>query len=129
MPMMGHLKNPFTDIRDTPAGPDECRFGYYKAVTSSNITVELGASKNAGLYQYTFPKGENANIVVDVSHVLQPVIGEGLRYLNGKIEVLSDRSYNGVGQYLYQDGKAINITFCGYFNDAAKGECWLTWDS
>ncbi|MEZ4798132.1 MAG: GH92 family glycosyl hydrolase [Flavobacteriaceae bacterium] len=41
--------------------------GYYKVdLDSYNITAELTASERVGFHQYTFPKSENAHIILDL---------------------------------------------------------------
>ena len=43
--------------------------GYYKVLLDDdNIGVELTVSKRAGLQRYTFPKGKNANVILDLQH-------------------------------------------------------------
>jgi putative alpha-1,2-mannosidase len=70
MPVLVDIPNPLDNLNDTRKVPDNSSVGYYKASLGSNITVELGATSRAGYYQYTFPIGKQANVVVDVSHVL-----------------------------------------------------------
>ena len=122
MPILGNIKNPFGDVQDTAVGPDRYGHGYYKAVTGSNITVELRASNHSGIYQYTFPAEHTANVIVDISHVFQPSQGQELTYKAGAFEVLSDRSYKGTGHYIGRNESAHNVSFCGYFDNAVDGK-------
>lgn len=77
--------------------------GYYKAVTSEDVVVELAATSRAGMYQYTFPRNikKNGNVLVDVSHVLPSFRRQGLSqgYAGGHIEVAEDGHYEGYGVY------------------------------
>lgn len=46
---------------------EEASPGYYKVdLDSYNITVELTASERVGFHQYTFPKSNNAHIILDM---------------------------------------------------------------
>lgn len=106
MPVVGVIDNPLSQNTDTRTQPDETEVGYYKSYLGSGVVVELGASERAGLYQYTFPGGNGsgqANVIVDVSHVLPSYRGQGLgqNYLGGKIEVVDgdDFHYEGYGYY------------------------------
>ena len=43
--------------------------GFYQVYLEDyNIDVALTASKRAGFHQYTFPKSEQANIILDLEH-------------------------------------------------------------
>lgn len=42
--------------------------GYYKTQLKSGVTVELSASRHAGIMKYSFPEGEK-HVLIDVSHV------------------------------------------------------------
>jgi predicted alpha-1,2-mannosidase len=123
MPVLGDIDNPLKDLNDTRVGTDVTSVGYYKASLGSGITVELGATARAGLYQYTIPAGKKANIVVDVSHVLPSYRGQGLsqNYLGGNITILKDGHYEGSGSYNNGWNRAApwEIFFCGYFDAPA----------
>ncbi|KAL3419953.1 glycosyl hydrolase family 92 protein [Phlyctema vagabunda] len=123
MPVLGTIANPLLDLNDTRASPDVTSVGYYKSVLGSGITVELGATSRAGIYQYTFPTGEQANVVVDVSHVLSSYRGNGWEqhFSGGNITISADGHYEGFG--VYNNGWNIapnwKIFFCGYFESPA----------
>ena len=104
MPVLGAVQNPLADHNDTRASPDQPELGYYKSSLASGITVELVATEKAGMYKYTFPKTDEPNVVVDVSHVLPSFRGMGLEqhYLGGSIAVEKDDGktfYKGYGSY------------------------------
>lgn len=107
MPVVGDVENPLLDHNDTRASTDVTRVGYYKVNTGSGVTLELAASKRAGLYNYTFPStAASTNVIVDVSHVLPSYRGQGLgqNYLGGNITVIpspdgSSLRYEGSGSY------------------------------
>lgn len=49
-------------------GKDTAEVGYFKTQLKNGVTVELSASRHAGIMEYSFPKGEK-HVLVDVSHV------------------------------------------------------------
>lgn len=49
-------------------GEDTAKVGYFKTQLKNGVTVELSASRHAGIMEYSFPQGEK-HILVDVSHV------------------------------------------------------------
>lgn len=122
MPVLGNISNPLADLHDTRVQPDTNAVGYYKASLGSGITVELGSTSRAGLYQYSFPARKEANVVVDVSHVLLSYRNQGLsqQYLGGNITV-SENHYEGYGDYNNGWNRAPDwrIFFCGYFDSPA----------
>lgn len=104
LPLVGDVAEPLSNLTVGRKRADEGSVGYYKAVTSEDVIVELAATSRAGIYQYTFPAGdsdERGNVLVDVSHVLPSYRGQGLsqRYAGGKISVAEDGHYEGYGIY------------------------------
>lgn len=106
MPVVGDISNPMLGVTATRKHDDVTEVGYYKASLGSGVVVELGATDRAGMFKYRFPKdGTDAQIVVDVSHVLPSYRGQGLgqNYLGGSITVEQDDNmktrYTGHGTY------------------------------
>lgn len=108
MPVVGSVQNPLSDaMNDTRAVPDVTEVGYYKASLGSGTVLEMGATKKAGIYKYTFPKrNESLNILVDVSHVLSSYRGQQLEqhFLGGNITIRREEDsgnfyYAGFGTY------------------------------
>ncbi|CRG89759.1 putative glycosidase Rv0584 [Talaromyces islandicus] len=121
LPLVGEVPQPLSNITVGRTGADEGSVGYYKAVTSESVTVELSAANRAGIYRYTFPTNSSANnILVDVSHVLPSFRGQGLGqgYAGGDITVFADGHYEGHGVYNNGWNRSPNwpIYFCGYFD-------------
>ncbi|KAI1182295.1 glycoside hydrolase family 92 protein [Nemania serpens] len=134
LPVPGSVANPLADLSVNRSEPDETRLGYYKSSLSNGITVELGASRRAGMYKYEFPKGGGAsNVVVDVSHVLSSYRGQGLgqNYLGGDISVTTTDGgsirYEGAGSYDNGWNRAPKWTvyFCGHFDQPATFKTFL----
>ena len=118
MPVLGNITNPLANLNDTRASPDITSVGYYKSSLGSGITVELGATNRAGFYQYTYPAGNQSNVVVDTSHVLPSYRGQGLsqHYLGGSITTSSDQ-YEGHADYDngWNRAPSWRIFFCAFF--------------
>ncbi|KAF1974390.1 alpha-1,2-mannosidase family protein [Bimuria novae-zelandiae CBS 107.79] len=120
MPAVGNVPNPLADLSQGRAVPDEGQVGYYKSSLNNGVTIELGATDHAGLYQYTFPSGSPSSIVVDVSHVLPSFRGLGWEqhYTKGNFNLVSDDHYEGSGTY--NNGWNLSpdwtLYFCGKFN-------------
>ncbi|OHW90470.1 glycosyl hydrolase family 92 protein [Colletotrichum incanum] len=133
MPVMGAIDNPLSQNTDTRAQPDQTEVGHYKSFLSSGVVVELGATKRAGIYQYTFPGNGSAlgNVIVDVSHVLPSYRGQGLgqNYLGGKIEVVEGDDFHYQGYGYYDNGwnraEEWKVYFCGYFDRPATYKTFL----
>ncbi|QGA17823.1 hypothetical protein EYB26_005499 [Talaromyces marneffei] len=121
LPLVGTVEQPLSNLTVGRQMADGGSVGYYKAVTSEDVVVELAAANRAGMYQYTFPVGaESGSVLVDVSHVLPSFRGQGLSqgYAGGVISVAQDGHYEGIG--IYNNGwnrsPDWTIYFCGYFN-------------
>jgi predicted alpha-1,2-mannosidase len=106
------------------AAADAGSVGYYKSTLSGGIIVELAGTEHAGFYQYTYPIGQGANILVDVSHYL-PSNRPGnfsQHYSNGKIQVFPDGHYEGSGTYNggWNLSPDWTVYFCGRFSEKPK---------
>ncbi len=67
---------------------EEASPGYYSTVLDDYaIIAELTATTRVGFHKYTFPKSEQANIIVDLLH--------RDRLLDSDIEVIDDHSFQG----------------------------------
>ncbi|KAI0850487.1 glycoside hydrolase family 92 protein [Daldinia vernicosa] len=137
LPVVGSIDNPLTDQGISRSNADDARLGYYKSSLSNGITVELGATGKAGLFQYQFPdNADGTNVIVDVSHVLPSFRGQGLgqNYLGGNISVSKTDDgvhYQGSGSYDNGWNRAPKWTvhFCGYFDQPATFKTFLGKDS
>lgn len=107
LPLVGDVTQPLSNLTVGRKTADGGSVGYYKAVTSEDVIVELAAASRAGMYQYTFPTNgtgagdEKGNVLVDVSHVLPSYRGQGLSqgYAGAQIRVAEDGHYEGYGIY------------------------------
>jgi predicted alpha-1,2-mannosidase len=72
--------------------------GYY-AVTLGNdparaVRVELTASNRVGYERFTFPKGQQANVMLDLTSVVA-FRGSGQRATEAHVDIISDRALSG----------------------------------
>lgn len=104
------LMMPFTGPAHIDAGKPEdpdagyrCRFshddevahpGYYSVkLADYDIMAELTASTRAGFHRYTYPKGQDGSLIIDLSHTIH-----GHRNPVNEIRVLSDTEIEGIKQ-------------------------------
>ncbi|KAF2635583.1 hypothetical protein P280DRAFT_191281 [Massarina eburnea CBS 473.64] len=102
-------------------GQDSARVGYFKTRLESGITVELSASRHAGLHQYTYPSPSEKHILVDFSHYLpHPTRSwDSQFYTGGEIEVQPNSStYTGYTSIAngWCLGPPVTVYVCGEFN-------------
>ncbi|CAJ2512905.1 Uu.00g010240.m01.CDS01 [Anthostomella pinea] len=137
MPVLGDIENPLSDQSINRSVADETRLGYYKSSLVNGITVELGATGRAGMFQYVFPEDSGAsNVIVDVSHVLPSYRGQGLgqSYLGGNISVTTlETGVRYVGSGSYDNGwnraPEWTVYFCGNFEQNATFRTFLGADA
>jgi predicted alpha-1,2-mannosidase len=108
------------------ASPDTGSVGYYKMSLANGVQVELAGTAHVGMLQYSFPAGQQANILVDVSHYL-PASKNGpasQSFTNGSIQVFGDGHYEGSGTY--QGGWNLaapwTVYFCGLFSESPTSQ-------
>lgn len=103
MPTMGE---PSLDKKDYSSPffhmNEKATAGYYAVeLNDDNINVELTSTARVGLHQYTFSKSGQANIILDLNHRDQLIMGE-VRVIDSKtIEVLRRSSAWAKDQYVY----------------------------
>ena len=101
--------------------------GYYRTKLESGITIELSASRHAGIHYYSFPAGEK-HVLVDFSHYLPHVnrAWDSQFYTGGEIDVQPDTAtYTGYTSIAngWNLGPPVTIYVCGEFDtpfDTAK---------
>lgn len=115
MPTMGE---PSLDKKDYSSPffhmNEKATAGYYAVeLNDDNINVELTSTARVGLHQYTFSKSGQANIILDLNHRDQLIMGE-IRVIDNKtIEVLRRSSAWARDQYVYariEFSSPMNIT-------------------
>lgn len=97
----GYIFEPLTFLhKDEKASP-----GYYSVdFKNEGIRAELTATTYAGVHRYTFDKGKNENIIIDMAHVLaEEVIDSLVIKQSGNNEVSGMRRSQGwvTNQYVY----------------------------
>ena len=115
MPTMGE---PSLDKKDYSSSffhmNEKATAGYYAVeLNDDNINVELTSTARVGLHQYTFSKNGQANIILDLNHRDQLIMGEVRVIDNKTIEVLRRSSAWARDQYVYariEFSSPMNIT-------------------
>ncbi|OJJ48684.1 hypothetical protein ASPZODRAFT_158344 [Penicilliopsis zonata CBS 506.65] len=105
-------------------GNDTAEVGYFKTQLQNGVTIEISASRHAGIMDYSFPEGER-HVLVDVSHFLPGSPGDynGQFYIGGEIAIEDDgKAYSGYGTYVggWNNGAPFTIYFYGEFSIASK---------
>lgn len=103
MPTMGE---PSLDKKDYSSPffhmNEKATAGYYAVeLNDDNINVELTSTARVGFHQYTFSKSGQANIILDLNHRDQLIMGEVRVIDNKTIEVLRRSSAWAKDQYVY----------------------------
>ncbi|CAG8807382.1 20936_t:CDS:10, partial [Gigaspora margarita] len=101
---------------------EKFELGYAKfGLKSYDIMVELTAGRRTGFHRYTFPPSHNAQVIVDLSHILTQ--GYGSRWINGAIYSVSYNQIKGIGQYTggWNNGGPYKVYFCSQFDTNATG--------
>jgi predicted alpha-1,2-mannosidase len=82
----------------SPRADEKAAAGLY-AVTLSryNVGVEITAARRSALYRFSYPAGQPANLLFDVSHILRSGFrtGQAQELLSSKIEILSPTEVAG----------------------------------
>lgn len=92
--LMPHIGDKLQIIPGTRQNPDEgyrSRFdhadetaspGYYSVLLKDhNVNVELTSTKRAGFHRYTFPKADNARVILDLGHQIGNMSSGGISHL------------------------------------------------
>ena len=100
-------------------GQDEASVGYFKTVLENGISIELSASKHAGIMQYKFPSSGGKHILVDISHYLPSETGgyASQTFNGGEIQIQGSL-YKGFGVFGggWNEGAPFPVYFCGEFD-------------
>ncbi|KAK3214845.1 hypothetical protein GRF29_19g1477834 [Pseudopithomyces chartarum] len=110
-------------------GEDVASVGYFRTHLESGITVELSASRHAGLYQYTYPSSGEKHVLVDFSHYLpHPTRSwDSQFYTGGEIELQPNSSvYTG---YTSIAGGGISVRLSRWKNTFPVSRHFRTFDN
>lgn len=101
------------DHADENASP-----GYYSVrLKDYDILVELTVTRRAGMHKYTFPKTENAHILLDLGHIIGTKPGG-----KSHIEITDDHTLMG-----YKVSQEVKVYFVAEFSKPF--DAWGTWDA
>ncbi|KAF2196787.1 hypothetical protein GQ43DRAFT_484658 [Delitschia confertaspora ATCC 74209] len=101
-------------------GDDSASVGHFRTKLENGVTVELSATRHAGIMEYTFLGGEK-HVLVDMSHYLPHVsrAWDSQFYTGGEIEIQSNgATYTGYTSIAggWNVGPPVTIFVCGEFN-------------
>lgn len=100
------------------------KVGYYSArLLRFGIQAELTATHRVGLHRLTFPASEDANLLLDVAHVLRSSYkGESQSFVGGAVEAVTPTRVTGYGRYTggWNKGGEYRVYFCFETNAAAR---------
>ncbi|MBU0475332.1 MAG: GH92 family glycosyl hydrolase [Bacteroidetes bacterium] len=69
---------------------EKAKPGYYSVILDDyNIDVELTVTKRAGFHKYTFPKSDQANIIIDLVHGIED------KTTDAKIDIIDNNTISG----------------------------------
>jgi putative alpha-1,2-mannosidase len=102
-------------------GDDVASVGYFRTHLESGVTVELAASRHAGLQHYTYPSAAEKHVLVDLSHYLpHPTRSwDSQFYTSGEIEIQPNSStYTGYASIAggWCIGAPVTVYVCGEFD-------------
>ncbi|KAF2713836.1 glycoside hydrolase family 92 protein [Pleomassaria siparia CBS 279.74] len=109
-------------------GNDVASVGYFRTRFSSGVTVQLSATRHAGLMHYTYPSSSEKHVLVDLSHYLpHPTRSwDSQFYAGGEIEIQPNSTiYTGYTSIAngWNLGPPVTVYVCGEFDstpDQAK---------
>lgn len=106
-------------------GEDLAEVGYFRTRLESDITIELAASRHAGLHHYSFSSSADSHILVDFSHYLpHPTRSwDSQFYTGGEIEIQPNSSiYTGYTSIAggWNIGAPVTVYVCGEFDRPPK---------
>jgi putative alpha-1,2-mannosidase len=104
-------------------GDDIASVGYFRTRFNSNVTVELSATRHAGLHHYTFPTPKK-HVLIDFSHYLpHPTRAwDSQFYTGGEIEIQpNNNTYTGYTSIAggWNIGAPVTVYVCGDFDTPA----------
>jgi putative alpha-1,2-mannosidase len=102
-------------------GEDVASVGYFRTQLESGITIELSASRHAGLHHYVYPPSLRKHVLVDLSHYLpHPTRSwDSQFYTGGEIEIQPNPSiYTGYTSIAggWCVGAPVTVFVCGEFD-------------
>jgi predicted alpha-1,2-mannosidase len=106
------------------ASPDKGSVGSYSMSLENGVQIAMAGTPHVGYLEYSYPTGQQANIIVNASHYLAPAESGTLyqSYDNGSIQVFADGHYEG--NATFQGGWNLaapwTVHFCGRFSEVAS---------
>lgn len=95
---------------DSPKSEELASPYYYKVkLDRYDILTEIAPSHNCVFYQFTYPKSDDANLLLDIAHnIPQHIVPEVKgKFLKGEIQQINNTTLSGWGEYAGGFGSAL----------------------
>ena len=102
-------------------GEDVASVGYFRTKLKSGVTVELSATRHAGMHHYKYPSTAETHVLVDFSHYLpHPTRSwDSQFYIGGEVKIQPNSSlYTGYTSIAggWCIGAPVTVYVCGEFD-------------
>ncbi|MDD6211300.1 MAG: GH92 family glycosyl hydrolase [Bacteroidales bacterium] len=114
------------DEHSSPRKDEIAKVGYYATtLTNSGIKAELTSTHHCGFHRYTFPKADDAYILVDLGSFLGktiPYAGENQELVGSEVEILNNQEVRGYSRVRggWNGGEAYTVYFYAIFDTPAN---------
>lgn len=129
MPVVGNI-----NIQDysSPRSDEKAEIGLYSVkLDKYNVSVRLSSTHSTGLHEYTFPKSDASNILIDAgSFLIKPKQHpESQQLVGSEVRILSNHEIEGYSRVRggWNMGGAYSVYFYASFDTPATR--WGTWKS
>jgi predicted alpha-1,2-mannosidase len=118
MPVVGRL-----NINDysSPRSNEKAEVGLYAVkLDKYNVSVRLSSTHSVGLHEYTFPKSEESNILIDAGSFLQHL--ECQQLVGSEVRIVSNKEIEGYSRVRggWNMGGAYTVYFYAQFDTPAS---------
>lgn len=113
LPFTGPVNGVGKPVGELDHSLEKAELGLYQILLKPwNVQVQLTASERVGWQQYTFPQNAQAQVMLDLSHVLQPNWGHRLDSANFEmIDSFTIRAYRQTSGWAHYDPVWMYATF------------------
>ncbi|GAA4320715.1 GH92 family glycosyl hydrolase [Mucilaginibacter gynuensis] len=128
MPITGEIKTRAGDKNQPYSGygsafshdQESARPGYYQVkLKDHDVNVELTAAAHSGFHKYTFPKGKQARVVIDLNHSMKKG-NWGCHVVSAQFRMVNDHAIEGY-RVITGWAKLRKIYFYAEFSKPVKG--------
>lgn len=114
-PFTGELSGTEHEQRRTA---EDILLGYYSTTFENGIRTEITTSERCAFYKFTYPAGEQQNILIDAGFFLGrnpiPDAREAQQLVGSEVEVVGDSEIRGFSRVRggWNNGRAYTVYFC-----------------